>query len=309
MSNIYFVGHISIDHVENRNGIRIQPGGAALYAAVAARTLSDNVCLFSAVGKDYKFMEVLEPFAPTHIKVFNMPSTSFHIKYDERWEAHYLKAEHGAASRISVSRTIFETLKPEDIVHISPVQPKKAYKIADEVKNSSPDTKVSVNTWIGYISRSGKDRKILKDLAGKTDFFILNDSEAKALTETTSLSAAMKLLKARMLLITLGELGAIIYKEDGEIQMVPALKYPVKNVVDTTGAGDTWCGAFVASYKLTDDLMKSVTAASVISSIKCAGWGFSSLSNLRFKSVNDVIEYVIGLREGSLQKRISDYIR
>ncbi|MEM2091908.1 MAG: hypothetical protein QXR59_01305, partial [Candidatus Bathyarchaeia archaeon] len=61
-------------------------------------------------------------------------------------------------------------------------------------------------------------------------------------------------------------------------------------------------------YKQTGDLMKSVTAASVISSIKCSGWGFSKLLNLKFKNVDDIIEYVIGLKEGGMQKKLLDYL-
>ena len=79
------------------------------------------------------------------------------------------------------------------------------------------------------------------------------------------------------------------------------------NVVDTTGAGDVWCGAFLAAYKLTDDLMKSVTIASILSSIKCSGWNFKRLINLRFREPDEVIEYIIGMKEGGFQKRILDY--
>ncbi|MFQ6094655.1 MAG: carbohydrate kinase family protein [Candidatus Bathyarchaeia archaeon] len=307
--NIYFIGHISVDRVENVNGVRVQPGGAALYAAVAAKTLFSNVRLVSAVSKNYKFVDVLKPFLSRYIRFSKMPSTEFHIKYNERWEARYLKAEHGAGSRISISKRTLEGLGPEDMVHFSPIRPRRAQKMVDGIKRSSPKTCISVNTWIDYIVKSKTNKRILREMAEKVDFFILNDSEAKTLAETDSLSTAIRLLKARMLVVTLGELGAIISREDGEIQMVPALNHPVKGVVDTTGSGDTWCGAFVAAYKLTNDLMKSVTVASIISSIKCTNWGFTSLLNLRFSDVNDVIEYVIGLREGSLQKRISDYTK
>lgn len=307
VGGIYFIGHVSEDRVENVNGVRVQPGGAALYAAVAARTLFGDVSLVSALSKDYGFLDVLQPFLSRHIRFSKMPPTQFHIKYNERWEARYLKAEHGAGSRISVSKRFLEGLGPEDAVHLSPIFPRKAHKIVGGIKRSSPQTCVSVNTWTDYITRSRLNRRVLRELAEDVDFFILNDSEAKALAETDSLSTAIRFLKARMLVVTLGELGAIISQEDGEIQMVPALHYPVKRVVDTTGAGDTWCGAFVAAYKLTSDLMKSVTVASIVSSIKCTNWGFTSLWNLRFKNVNDVIEYVIGLKEGSLQKRILDY--
>jgi ribokinase len=111
-----------------------------------------------------------------------------------------------------------------------------------------------------------------------------------------------------MLIVTLGELGAIISREDGDVQMVPALKFPIGKIVDTTGAGDTWCGSFLAAYKQTNNLMKSVTAASVISSIKCTGWGFSKLLNLKFKNIDEIIDYIISLREGGLQKNLLDYL-
>jgi len=90
--------------------------------------------------------------------------------------------------------------------------------------------------------------------------------------------------------------------------MIPALNFPINKVIDTTGAGDTWCGAFLAAYKTSGEIVKAVTAASIISGIKCSGWGFDKLLNLRFKSVDGLIEYVIGLREGSLQKRLTDYL-
>ena len=156
--------------------------------------------------------------------------------------------------------------------------------------------------------KTRRNREILRDMAQEVDYFILNDSEAKALAGVDSLSLAIKMLKAKTLIVTLGEFGAIISSEESGVQMIPALRFPIERIVDTTGAGDVWCGAFLASLQLTRDLVKSVTAASVISSIKCTGWGFSKLLNLKFRNVNHIVDYVIGLREGSLQKRIIDFI-
>lgn len=306
---LMFVGHVSMDRIENMNGARVQPGGAALYAAMAARTLCRDVVLVSAVGRDYKFMNALKLFDSEDVRVFNMTSTMFHIRYNERWEARYLKAVHGAGSKITASIIPSKGLGTDSIVHISPMRATKVAKIVKRIKETSPDTEVSVNTWIEYINEGRRSRRILKELALEADFFILNDSEAKALTQTDSISTALRLLSAKRLIVTLGELGAIISGEKVGMQMVPALKAPLRKVVDTTGAGDVWCGAFLAAYKLTGDLMKSVTVASIISSIKCSGWGFSNLINLRFREPDDVIEYVIGLKEGSLQKRISDYTK
>lgn len=307
-SGLIFVGHVSIDRVENVNGVQVQPGGAALYAAMAARTLIPDVCLISVVGRDYQFVDVLDSLGSEHVKVYNLPSTSFHIRYNERWEARYLKAVYGAGNKITSSILPLNLLGTRSMVHLSPMKAGKVANMVNKIKEGSPDTMVSVNTWIDYIGEGRKSREALRELASRADLFILNDSEAKALTQTDSISTALRLLKAKKLVVTLGELGAIISGENG-IQMVPALSLPMGRVVDTTGAGDAWCGAFLAAYKLTGDLMKSVTVASIISRIKCSDWGLNKLINLRFREPDDVIEYVIGLREGSLQKRISDYIK
>jgi ribokinase len=304
-----FVGHISVDKVENVNGTRVQPGGAALYAAMAARTLSPNVALISATGKDNKFLDVLKLLPYRDVKIYDKPSTRFHIRYDRRWEAHYLKADHGAGSRITSRRISKRWLRSKNIFHISPMQPSKVARILDKIKKNSPETKVSVNTWIDYIRKGRRNRRILKDIALKADFFILSDTEAKALAQTDSISSAVRLLKAKKLIITLGSLGAIISGENVDMRMVPALNLSPDKVVDTTGAGDVWCGAFLATYNLTEDFGKSVSAASTISRIKCSDWGFQSLKNLHFKEPNDVIEFVMGLKDGGIQKRMLDYMK
>ena len=306
---LVFVGHISVDKVENVNGTRVQPGGAALYAAMAARTLFPNVTLISATGKDYDFLDVLNLLPYKDLKIYDAPSTRFHIKYDRRWEAHYLRADHGAGSRITSRRISDRWLRHKSIFHISPMRPSKVARILDKIKQKSPETKVSVNTWIDYIKEGRRNRRILKDIALKADFFILSDTEAKALAQTDSISSAVRLLKAKRLIVTLGNFGAIISGENVDMQMVPALNLSPDKVVDTTGAGDVWCGAFLATYNLTEDFGKSVSAASTISRIKCSDWGFQSLINLRFKEPNDVIEFVMGLKDGGIQKRMLDFMK
>jgi ribokinase len=304
---LLFLGNISVDKIENIHGVRVQPGGAALYAAVAARTLSTNVTLVSAVGRDYQFPEVLKKIGDSHVKVYNVPSTKFHILYNDQWDARYVKTSWGANPRVNPVAVLVKELEPDAIVHISPMKPAKVAKILKEITEVSPRTKISINTWIDYLNENRKNRETLKHLASIADFFIINDSEAKALTQTDSISTALRLLDAKMLVVTLGQLGAIISQKNRGIQMVPALNIPVEKIVDTTGAGDAWCGAFLATYDLTGDLMKSISVASIISSIKCSSWGFDNLINLRFKKPDDVIEYVIGLKEGSFQKSLTDY--
>ncbi|MEM2129843.1 MAG: carbohydrate kinase family protein [Candidatus Bathyarchaeia archaeon] len=303
---ITFLGHVSMDTVQNVNGTNVQPGGAALYAAVAAKTLTEDVALASVIGRDFKFIDVLKSFVHLHVKISALSSTKFVIRYDNRWEAHFLQEEYGAGKKISFDLLPKRVLKQNCIVHISPLPPLRVQKIISKIRSVSPKTKISVNSWIGYM-KSQRNCRILREIAQETDYFIINDSEAKALTESDSLSIALRVLKAKMLVVTLGEFGAIVNTNKGDVQMVPALRFPVEKIIDTTGAGDTWCGAFLAAYQLTGDIVKAVTAASVISSIKCTGWGFSRLFGLKFKDVDSIIDYVIGLREGKMQKRLSEY--
>jgi len=278
-----------------------------LYAAMAARTLPTNVRLVSAIGRDYPFQDILKHLDHSRVKTYSMSSTRFHIRYNKRWDARYVKTAWGASPKVNFVAASIKGLDLNTIIHMSPMKPAKVVKILEKITSTSPEAKVSINTWIGYIKGSRKSRRILRDLASKADFFILNDSEAKALAETDSISAALRLLDAKTLIVTLGQLGAIISGKNTGIQMVPALNIPIEKLVDTTGAGDTWCGAFLAAYNLTEDLLKSVSVASIISSIKCSNWGFNNLINLQFKKPDDVIEYVIGLKEGSLQKSLVDY--
>ena len=304
--DLTFVGHVSIDEIENIHGTKTQPGGGALYSAIAAKTQNVAVALVSAVGKDYPFRSCFSGIEATFVRTMNMGTARFHIRYNKDWEATYIKASVGAGARIDVSLIPLRLLKPQGIVHLSPMTPSKTAKIAGDIKCRSPDTKLSISTWIGYMETQ-KERRVLAELASQSDFFILNEFEAKVLAETDSLSTALERMKARNLIVTMGKLGAIVSSVDAGPQMVPALASPTGKIMDTTGAGDAWNGAFLASYKTTNDLMKAVTTASIISSIKCSRWGFKAIQNLRFRKPSDTVEYVLALKEGSLQRKMTDY--
>jgi sugar/nucleoside kinase (ribokinase family) len=305
-ASLTFIGHISIDKVENLHGTRIQPGGGALYAALAAKTLNVRSVLVSAIGKDFAYRDCFQGLDTAGIKTLSMPTTRFHIRYNENWDANYLKASASAGARIAPSQIPAHALTPDSLIHIAPLKPAKVLKILNSVRRRSPDTQISISTWLGY-TRQPRHRKLLAQLASQVDFFILNEFEAKALTQTSSLSFALERLETDKLIVTMGKLGAIISGSNIEPQMIPATLLPRRETVDTTGAGDTWNGAFLATYVTTHDLMKSVTVASVISSIKCQQWGFKALRKLTFRNPGDVVEYVLALKEGGMQKKITQF--
>ena len=305
---IIFIGHVSVDRVEGPRGTNLQPGGGALYAALAARAVYRKVRLVTAIGRDFSFPEVLKLFPMSGIKRFDMPSTRFHIVYDERWNARYLKAQLGAGARIGV-KTIPDSWLASDIaVHLAPMRPGKVLRMIKHIREKAPGALISVNTWEGYLRSGRKAREDLRRIAREADFFILNDEEVKMLAGVSSISRALEVLEARTLVVTLGELGAIVSSEELGIQMVPALTVPRSEVVDATGAGDSWCGAFMGTYVATGDLMKPVSVASIIAGLKCTGWGPSKLLELRFRSPDEAIEYVMSMRDGFVQRKLTDFL-
>lgn len=304
--NLIFIGHVSIDKVENANGTRTQPGGGALYAAVAAKALNVKTALVSAIGEDFPFKNCFEAIDSICLKTTDLPTTRFHIRYTENWEADYIQVEHGAGAKIAPSMIPSRLLETESLIHISPMKPTKATRILKNIRRRSPHTKISVSTWIGYMNET-RNRKLLSKLASQVDFFMLNEFEAKALAQTDTLSSALERIEAQRLVVTMGKLGAIISGADCEPQMVPALNILNDKVVDTTGAGDVWNGAFLAAYNKTDDMMRSVTVASIVSSIKCSRWGFEAIRRLTFRNPSDVVQYVLALKEGWMQKKITDF--
>ena len=304
---LFFIGHVSIDRIRNMWGERTQVGGAALFASVAARVLTENVHLISAVGRDFKELDyIYSNFPRSLIKRVNMPSTHFDISYDEKFRAKYNEVKLGAGTTIKVNDLPPHLLQSGDIVHLSPMRPEKVERFVARIREISPKTWISLNSSPDYMTQSG-NRRTLRRLAEAVDLMVLNDQEAMALAEVDSLVSAIHTLKAKRLAVTLGQLGAIVV-EGGRVQMIPALSGLTVKPKDTTGAGDTWCGTLLAAYSQTHDWTKSVITACLISAIKCLGWGFEKLRKLRFGSTEEIVDYVLRLSEGKGQLTIKDFL-
>ncbi|MGQ9513564.1 MAG: carbohydrate kinase family protein [Thermoproteota archaeon] len=297
--SILVAGHTSIDTVTNSSGIRKQLGGAAVYAAVAAKVFNDEVRLVTAIGYDCEYKDFLrETFPRSHIIEVKSTSTKFEIEYDKGWNANYKMTSFGAA-RFLRADDIVKATADCSYIHLAPMPPHKTYKILKQIKMIKGDTIISVNTWEGYMN-SREERQLLLETARNSNFFIINEREMEKLTGIRETAIAAKQFESKGLIVTLGELGAV-YVREGQLRLIPATVGMRGNLVDTTGAGDVWCGAFLGAYSLTSSLELSVMAASILSALKCRGWNFQRLLDLRFESVDDLVDYVVRLREGGQQ--------
>ena len=303
---IVFVGHTSLDHIKNVNGSRVQPGGAALYAAMGAKTVCKEVGILTAIGENYPFMDLFDDFSAV-IKKVKGKNTEFLISYDKDWNATYKSVSIGPGSKITTKDAISLIDGNVKVVHLAPMNPPKVKRMVEGIKKANGDIIISTNACINYLGVKANQRATL-EAAALSDIFIINDRELRALTGIEVMSKAIKSVRTKMLVLTLGEIGTIVSTPAGT-EFIPAMAAITKNAVDVTGAGDTWAGSFLAAYFLTKSWIKSVSFASVVSAVKCTGWNFEKIRNLRFDSVEDAFDLAIALKEKGRQLTLSDSLR
>ncbi len=110
-------------------------------------------------------------------------------------------------------------------------------------------------------------RELPRELIGRLDYLIVNEHEACAIGGSDRLGVASATLASLVdrVVVTLGSAGAVLYDRGAELARVPA---PRVTAVDTTGAGDTFCGAFAAAIadgRDYEDAARFATAAAALS--------------------------------------------
>lgn len=284
------VGNVGYDKI-HINGIeKEQIGGSGAYSAITINIFPFKVALFSRIGRDYpsKYLAQLknQGISTQYIKKLKGKSAHFEIKYDSNNSAKYLTLDLGVTRYINEK----DIKIPKNIIafHLSPLDPKKQLSIIKKIKEKS-DIYVSVNTHISLINN--KNKPIFKKIIDEADFFIINEEEAMTLTKTKRADIAIEKLakKNGNIIVTLGSMGSAIIT-DKDYLFVASLHNP--DIVDPTGSGDAFSGAFLASFILEKNIYKAASAASVIAGIKTVGWGFEKLQNLKFNNLRDVWSYV-----------------
>ncbi len=298
--DVVTIGHTSIDRVKICGTKNVQLGGAAVYSAMAAKIFSDTG-LVSRVGEDFTpdFGKILSRAGinTAGIKKVKGKSSYFSIDYDK----------HGVATYRDYDLNVGTHIRPGDVpgayldakaFHIAPMSASKQGRFLDLLRKKSPEGFISLNTHVGYFARYKKD--IMK-LISKVDVFTINDEEAVKLTGTKRVEFAVNALKKtrhRLIVVTIGVIGCIIIK-DGEINFFPSVYQP--GIVDLTGCGDAFAGAFISSYIKTRDELKSANIANSVASIAATGWNFKAIGSLKFKTLENFQKFVFS-RQRKLQK-------
>lgn len=132
-----------------------------------------------------------------------------------------------------------------------------------------------------YLNPSPMDGEVLSADLEKIDCFLINEIEGQILTGEKESAKIMEVMRTMYpkasLVLTLGAEGAYYQKESQQI-FAPSFKV---QVIDTTGAGDTFCGYFIASLTKGECIQESLRKASRAASLACTVKGASNSIPMR----------------------------
>ena len=281
---VLVVGTVTLDTVETPSK-RVEDvlGGSGVYAAVAASFFGNTVQLVGVVGAD---------FPPAYVAFLQNQGIDLQgLERVEdgksfRWGGRY-------AEDFNVRDTLFTELNV--IVDFQPILP-KTYKDASYLflANNSPVLQLSIieqatnpklivcdtmDFWIN------EEREALEALLTRVDILILNDSEAQLLTGDSNLMRAAEMILRygpQRVIIKKGEHGAISVTESSFFN-APA--YPLTQIADPTGAGDSFAGGMMGYLASVGDTSEAAIRSAMVYGAVVASFNIEDFSVNRQKCV------------------------
>src|SRR4051794_33300783 len=255
--SVLVVGSVALDSVETPFGKADDVlGGSATFFSASASLLTE-VSVVGVIGSDYP-VDKLEPLKKRGVDFSGLERAD---GQSFRWRGRYrhdlnsaetLETHLGVFSRFSPK--IPDKLRSSPFVFLANIDPRLQLDVLNQVEKPKLVACDTMNFWIE--SR----RSDLLALLERVDLVTLNDGEARQLTEETNLiKAARWIMKRgpRHVIIKKGEHGAFMFTERS-VFFAPA--YPLENVFDPTGAGDSFAGGFMGylarTGRIDDDTMR-----------------------------------------------------
>ena len=296
--SILVVGSIAIDSVRTPAGeARDVVGGSAIYFSMAASFFT-RVILLGTVGDDFP-RDYLEMLRRRNVDVSGVTTARGKTF---RWSGDYTE-DINRAKTTSVAENVMKDYSPRlhppahesPYVFLANIEPGIQCTVLD-TKETPGEFVVcdTMNLWIE------NRRDALREVMQKAHLIMINDGEARLLTGKENLLDAAEELRSRgpaSVVIKKGEHGAILATADN-LFMIPA--YPAPTVVDPTGAGDSFGGAFmgyIASREDTSEktMRKAVVYGSVVASFAIESFSTRRLEELAREDIEKRVREMRGL--------------
>jgi sugar/nucleoside kinase (ribokinase family) len=278
--SLLVVGSVALDTIATPYGAREAVlGGAASYFACAA-SLFTKVSLVGVIGGDFP-AEHVGTFRERGIDVSGLERLERGRTF--RWSGSY-EGKMDVATTLRTDLNVLGDWKPDlapplrrhAFAFLANADPVTQHHVLDQLESPRFVLLDTMNLWID------QKRPDLEGLFGRVDGFVLNDDEARALAGDTNLIRAMGRLAAkglRTLVVKKGEHGSILL-HDGTLFALPA--YPLEEVRDPTGAGDTFAAGFLGHVAETGDLSwkslkRALAYATIAASFTVEAFGLDRL--------------------------------
>ncbi len=259
--SVLVVGSVALDSVETPFGKADDVlGGSATFFSASASHLTE-VSVVGVIGNDYP-VEKLEPLKKRGVDFSGLeqadgPSFRWRGRYgNDLNSAETLETHLGVFSHFSPK--IPKELRKSPFVFLANIDPRLQLDVLQQVEKPRLIACDTMNFWIQ--SR----RPDLLKLLEKVDLVLLNDGEARQLTEQANLLQAARWIMARgprHVIIKKGEHGAFMFTSDS-IFFAPA--FPLEDVFDPTGAGDSFAGGFIGYLARTGDMSEANMRRAVV---------------------------------------------
>lgn len=307
--SLLVVGTVAFDAIETPFGKTDKiVGGAGTYILYSGSYFTNKANLISVVGDDFP-NETLEDLKSRGVNLDGLQ-----IKEGEKtffWSGKYhydMNTRDTMDTQLNVLEA-FDPVIPEsyqdcEYLMLGNLAPAVQLSV---IKNLRKRPKLIVLDTMNFWMDIAMDT--LKEVLKEIDVLTINDEEARQLSGEYSLVKAAKLILAmgpKRLIIKKGEHGALLFDQDN-VFFAPAL--PLEDVLDPTGAGDTFAGGFIGYLAHTDDtsfenMKRAIVMGSALASFTCEKFGTERIANLsegeldaRIQRFVDLVDFDIVLEE------------
>jgi sugar/nucleoside kinase (ribokinase family) len=294
------LGTVAFDTIETPFGKKERViGGAATYISLAASYFIPQSHLISVVGDDFPD-DVLSDMKSRGINQEGLQVRKGEKSFFWAGKYHY---DMNSRDTLDTQLNVLADFKPVvpdsyqscEFLMLGNLDPSVQLSVLDQLKNR-PRLVVldTMNFWMDIALEK------LKEVIARVDVLTINDEEARQLSQEYSLvKAARKILTMgpRYLIIKKGEHGALLFHEDRAF-FAPAL--PLEEVVDPTGAGDTFAGGFIgflasAQNLSFENMKRAIVVGSAMASFTCEKFGPERLLELDRSIIDHRIQEFVDL--------------
>jgi sugar/nucleoside kinase (ribokinase family) len=286
--SIVVVGSVAFDSIQTPFGkVERALGGSATYFAVAASFFAP-VQLVAVVGEDFTDRD-MEIFAGRDIDtrgLLRVPGKTFH------WSGEYgfdLNVASTRVTELNVFADFRPTLPPayrnSEVVFLANIDPELQLDVLEQLEGPRLTALDTMNYWI-----SSKKRDLERVLA-RVDLAVINEAEVRQFTgEANLLRGARAMLShgPRALVIKRGEYGVLMITPE---RVFAAPAYPLENVFDPTGAGDSFAGGLIGYLasrgRLTEsEFRRAIIFGSVLASFNVEAFSLERLRQIARRDID-----------------------